>query len=615
MVELSAILESKGHKLKKKTANEYSTSCPWCGGTDRFCIWPNENTYWCRQCNRKGDIIQWFIDMDGMDFKDAAIAAGREDKIKKAESNVTPINKKPPVIKKERKIVARYDYQDYDGNLAFQVVRYDPKDFRQRRPGKQKDWVWNLKGIGLVLYKLQEIRNSNYVFFCEGEKDVDRLMSLGIVATCNPMGAGKIKGQHDNHKILDVLQDRKVYIIPDNDPPGKKHAGEIADMLIDIAAVVKIINLPVEMSGDVSDFINDLGADKAVKTLRDLVTKAKKHEKESEFITVEDLNDIEFPKMSNLIGSGILIDRGQLIIAGEGGVGKSMVRLEMAIHLAMGMDWLGFSIPSAKKVVICQYENGPRTEQSRLRLMMQGKGINRIPKHNLVWMKQSRENRPDLTKIKDVERMIDVLGPQKPDVLIWDCLSNIHSTNENDNVKMRNVLDNISDIATELNHAVVVIHHFGKPAENEQQVRHRFRGASSIMDWATCAFGFTRQKDPERALLKLTNVKMRDAAEILPIIVERDEYFTLKITNESGLVPTKIVLDSIRDAGETLTSGELKNLIVANTGCSMPTAKRAVTEAISNGHIYVKQDRNDKRKRFVRISGNRFNKKYGSRNP
>src|SRR5262249_5324349 len=31
-------------------------------------------------------------------------------------------------------IVATYDYTDADGRLLYQVVRLDPKDFRQRRP-------------------------------------------------------------------------------------------------------------------------------------------------------------------------------------------------------------------------------------------------------------------------------------------------------------------------------------------------------------------------------------------------------------------------------------------------------------------------------------------------
>src|SRR5208282_4338470 len=58
------------------------------------------------------------------------------------------------------RIVARYDYHDEAGKLLFQCVRFEPKDFRQRRPYPQKPggWVWNLKGVRRVLYRLPELK-------------------------------------------------------------------------------------------------------------------------------------------------------------------------------------------------------------------------------------------------------------------------------------------------------------------------------------------------------------------------------------------------------------------------------------------------------------------------
>jgi hypothetical protein len=43
-------------------------------------------------------------------------------------------------------IVATFSYTDEAGKELFQVVRYDPKDFRQRRQGPN-GWVWNVKGV------------------------------------------------------------------------------------------------------------------------------------------------------------------------------------------------------------------------------------------------------------------------------------------------------------------------------------------------------------------------------------------------------------------------------------------------------------------------------------
>ena len=49
---------------------------------------------------------------------------------------------------------AAYDYVDEQGDLLFQVVRFHPKGFKQRRPGARGGWVWNLRGTRRVLYRL-----------------------------------------------------------------------------------------------------------------------------------------------------------------------------------------------------------------------------------------------------------------------------------------------------------------------------------------------------------------------------------------------------------------------------------------------------------------------------
>lgn len=71
-------LASKKVNLKKASSThggEWWGPCPDCGGTDRFHVWPNQNDgkggYWCRGCGRAGDNIQFLIDFEGMNFKDA----------------------------------------------------------------------------------------------------------------------------------------------------------------------------------------------------------------------------------------------------------------------------------------------------------------------------------------------------------------------------------------------------------------------------------------------------------------------------------------------------------------------------------------------------------------
>ncbi len=55
-------------------------------------------------------------------------------------------------------IVATYSYNDESGNLLYQVVRYEPKNFRQRRPDNDGGWIWNMDGVTKVLYNLPAIK-------------------------------------------------------------------------------------------------------------------------------------------------------------------------------------------------------------------------------------------------------------------------------------------------------------------------------------------------------------------------------------------------------------------------------------------------------------------------
>src|SRR5690242_10590850 len=74
----------------------------------------------------------------------------------------------------KKRIVATYDYTDQHGELLYQVVRYEPKDFRQRYPDGRGGWTWR-KHRRQVLYHLPEVIEAPIVFVVEGEKDVETL--------------------------------------------------------------------------------------------------------------------------------------------------------------------------------------------------------------------------------------------------------------------------------------------------------------------------------------------------------------------------------------------------------------------------------------------------------
>jgi putative DNA primase/helicase len=156
--------------------------------------------------------------------------------------------------KKPRTIVARYDYVDEAGTLLFQVVRFEPKGFSQRRPNGC-DWIWKLDDTRGVLFRLPEtleaVAAEQTITFVEGEKAANALVNLGVPSTCSPGSAEKWRGEYAQH-----LKDADVVILPDNDEPGRRHANMVAASLTGIARRVRVLLLPgLAAGGDAYDWI------------------------------------------------------------------------------------------------------------------------------------------------------------------------------------------------------------------------------------------------------------------------------------------------------------------------------------------------------------------------
>lgn len=169
--------------------------------------------------------------------------------------------------KRKLRFQCAYDYRDEEAELVFQVVRWmddaGNKTFSQRKPNSAFDrdrpssesnpeFLRGVEGCRRLLYRLPEMladlrsHPQRNVHVVEGEKAVDYLRKKGLVATCNPMGAGPGKWLPEYSHLL---AGRNVILVPDEDEPdvktglcvGLEHATAAAWSLYGIAASVKIV--------------------------------------------------------------------------------------------------------------------------------------------------------------------------------------------------------------------------------------------------------------------------------------------------------------------------------------------------------------------------------------
>jgi hypothetical protein len=158
----------------------------------------------------------------------------------------------------QRPVAATFDYIDEHGEILFETVKFadgqNPR-FMQRR----SNGTWNINGVQRVLYRLPEVikavTDGHAIFVVEGEKDADSLRSLGIIATTNPMGAGKWRPEFNEH-----LRGADAVIVGDHDDAGRKHVEQVAQALHGIAKRVRVLDLSgvwpgCPDKGDISDWI------------------------------------------------------------------------------------------------------------------------------------------------------------------------------------------------------------------------------------------------------------------------------------------------------------------------------------------------------------------------
>ena len=131
--------------------------------------------YFCHVCNDGGDLFKFHMRHKQVSFKET---------LSQLSEYSGQAGEKVP-----SKIERVYRYTDESRKILFETVRYIPKTFKQRRPDGKGGYIYNMEGVCLIPYNLQNVIASDTVYICEGEKDCDNLAILGLIATTNPQGA------------------------------------------------------------------------------------------------------------------------------------------------------------------------------------------------------------------------------------------------------------------------------------------------------------------------------------------------------------------------------------------------------------------------------------------
>ena len=155
-----------------------------------------------------------------------------------------------------------------------------------------------------------------------------------------------------------------------------------------------------------------------------------------------------------LIEPSLLPSSGILFVGGEPKVGKSLLVANLALALASGSSRVGFTIPHAQRVLICQFELP--TPQFAARLAPMRKPIGSAADSNLLIDIEATGHL--LSAPRGLDHFVSAIRTAKADVVVLDPLYSTHDQDENDTRAMAALCQTLLRLRDASHAALIVVH-------------------------------------------------------------------------------------------------------------------------------------------------------------
>lgn len=204
------------------------------------------------------------------------------------------------------------------------------------------------------------------------------------------------------------------------------------------------------------------------------------------------LLDTPMPPRQPLLSPWLREQESALVWAAPG-VGKTMLTLSIALAVAGGGSFLGWSAPRPRRVLLIDGEMPKDDLQGRLRSLagsVEGLDLE-AARVNLSLLARHAQDPdaafPDFGDLEQHDRILDLIRGAKPDLLILDNLSTLATlADENAASQTQHVVKLLTRLK-QAGIAVVVVHHSGKSGAH-------YRGSSMLATTFEVILGLTRDR-------------------------------------------------------------------------------------------------------------------------
>lgn len=437
-------------------------------------------------------------------------------------------------------IKATYDYTDEHGELLYQAVRYEPKDFRQRRPLPDGNWSWSIKGVRRVLYRLQEVIDAvakgEPVLICEGEKDVENARALGLTATCNAMGADNGSGNKWLPEFADYFVGADVIVIPDQDVSGTRHADWVVKTLEGKARNVGVAN--PKAGKDLSDWIEaGAGIDDIFEATTDAFEVG--HEIKTPKTALLRIGDlIRDIKPIQWLVKNYFEEDSIALIYGAPSSGKSFFSIDIAASIATGQAWFNNKVTEGVVVYIAGEGLNGLSRRFRAWEIDRGIDLSKVDLFRTAGAVQMLDEEEAIGLSEQIYQVSEATGKPIKMVIIDTLARNYGAGDENSTEDMNKFIQHTDKhVRQRFNCCVGIVHHSGHNAE-------RARGSSALKAAVDAEFEVTKDEDGN---VKIRGTKMKEAEVPEEMMLKIRSVEIPELIDEDGNVGTSAVLDMCHD--------------------------------------------------------------------
>lgn len=324
---------------------------------------------------------------------------------------------------------------------------------------------------------------------------------------------------------------------------------------------------------------------------------------------------MEFDPADLLLDNGYLAKGSSLVWAGQGGLGKSRLAMQLAIACILEKDFLGWQTNAAgTRWLFMQTENGNRRLKADLQKMLTTHSPDELQLLKRNWNFHTLETEQDalvgLGHEANCQRIQEALQRFPADVVVFDPLRDFAVGDLNSDEHMAATCAAIGRVVKSGNpqRIPMVLHHAGTGKAGAAKAtgfdRSSFgRNSKVLHGWTRAQVNFAPMDGDNNELLLVSSGKANDFAEFEPFAIRLNQHLMTyspapevdldawreSMGNAKGakvVVPAGTVADIVRKAGlDGTTKAKLVKALMVETGCGKSAAYEAVDKAAERKNI------------------------------